>query len=91
MRLSLDEVDQDGLVRLETQSIDLPVDLAPGDSAHILLRAVRGQGFGGRWHEIGLYAEGAGPFKGAGRTGTASVFAETVEAMQAPGLDVDAT
>jgi hypothetical protein len=80
IRLTVDRVDQNGLVRLDAQSLDLPRDIAPGGALEIAIKAIKGAGVFGCWHEIGLYAEGAGPFKGAGRTKTVCVFAETLQA-----------
>jgi glycosyltransferase involved in cell wall biosynthesis/SAM-dependent methyltransferase len=88
VRLSVDVVDQDGMVTQDARSLDLPHDVGPGGDAVIPLWIARGGGLGGRWWEIGLYAEGAGPFAGAGRARPACVFAETLEA--APAADADA-
>jgi glycosyltransferase involved in cell wall biosynthesis/SAM-dependent methyltransferase len=90
VRLSVDRVDQDGLVALDAQAFDLPHDLPPGAAADIPIRVIRGDGFFGQWHEIGLYAEGAGPFKGAGRVRPVCVFAESLEATGTSAADVDA-
>jgi glycosyltransferase involved in cell wall biosynthesis/SAM-dependent methyltransferase len=90
VRLTVDKVDQDGLVTLDAQAFDLPRDVAPGETLEIPVRAVRGAGVFGLWHEIGLYAEGAGPFKGAGRAGTARLFAEALEWAPARACDGDA-
>jgi len=79
IRLTVDRVDQNGLVALDAQSFDLPADVAPGEALDIPIKAVKGSGVFGCWHEIGLYAEGAGPFKGAGRARTVCVFAETLQ------------
>jgi glycosyltransferase involved in cell wall biosynthesis/SAM-dependent methyltransferase len=79
VRLTVDRVDQDGRVTADAQAFDLPHDLAPGGELEISIRAIKGEGVHGCWHEIGLYAEGAGPFKGAGRARVACVFAEALE------------
>jgi hypothetical protein len=83
IRLTVDRVDQNGLVSRDAHSFDLPNDVEPGEATEVAIRAIKGAGVGGCWHEIGLYAEGRGPFIGVGRTGIVSVFAESLE----PSLD----
>lgn len=80
VRLTVDRVDQSGFVALDVFAFDLPCDVAPGGSVEIPIKAVVNGGVRGSWHEIGLYAEGAGPFKGAGRSRTVCLFAERLEA-----------
>jgi glycosyltransferase involved in cell wall biosynthesis/SAM-dependent methyltransferase len=80
IRLTVDRIDQNGRVTLDIQGLDLPCDLGPGEALEIPVRALKGAGVSGCWHEIGLFAEDAGPFKGAGRTKTVAVFAETLVA-----------
>ena len=87
LRLTVDRVDQEGLVTLDAQSFDLPTDIPPGGTLELPIRAIKRDGVHGRWHEIGLYIEGGGPLKGAGRARTVSVFAE--ELLSAPDLQRD--
>jgi glycosyltransferase involved in cell wall biosynthesis/SAM-dependent methyltransferase len=77
--LSVDRRDQNGLVQLEAQKLLLPQDVPAGGSCSIALRAEVGLGLAGVWHEIGLFAQGMGSFKGAGRSRTVTLFAETLE------------
>ena len=87
VRLSIDTVDQQGMVTLDACAIDLPEDLPPGALAEIPLRAGRGAGAAGRWWEIGLFLEGAGAFKGAGRARPACLFAEHLAPAVAKAAD----
>jgi glycosyltransferase involved in cell wall biosynthesis/SAM-dependent methyltransferase len=87
VRLSVDRIDQNGLVTTDVAAFDLPRDLGPEDSVDIPIRAIANASGNGCWLEINLYAEGAGSFKGAGRTRSVSLFAERLEA--APELRVD--
>ena len=89
VRLTVDRVDQNGLVALDVLTVDLPRDVEPGGVVEIPIKAVANV-VNGCWYEIGLYAEGAGPFKGAGRTRTVCLFAERLEAAPDLRLDVDA-
>ena len=87
MRLTVDRVDQDGLITVDALSFDLPHDIPPDGVCMLPIRAIKHDGARGCWHEIGLYVEGGGPLKGAGRTKTVSVFAE--ELCAAPELQRD--
>jgi glycosyltransferase involved in cell wall biosynthesis/SAM-dependent methyltransferase len=89
VRLTVDRVDQNGLVALDVLAVDLPRDVEPGGVAEIPFKVVASS-VNGCWYEIGLYAEGAGPFKGAGRARTVCLFAERLEAAPALRLDDDA-
>ena len=86
IRLTVDRVDQNGLVTRDVAAFDLPSDVAPGGVVEMPIRAIVSPGMNGCWHEIGLYAEGAGPFKGAGRSRCVCLFAERLEA--APNLRI---
>lgn len=79
VRLSVDLVDQDGLVAPDAQTFDLPCDLGPGQRIKLRLRVIKGLETPGRWHEIGLYLDGAGPFRGTGRLRPARIFAEALQ------------
>lgn len=87
VRLTVDRVDQNGMIILDAQSFDLPHDIPPGGGCELTIRAIKRDGVRGCWHEIGLYVEGAGPLKGAGRTKTVSVFAEELHVL--PELQQD--
>lgn len=87
VRLSVAEVDQDGRVVPDVRGFDLPCDLQPGQSTEIAIRAIKGEGVRGRWHQIGLFVEGAGPFEGTGRTKTVSLFAEALLPVNDPRRD----
>ena len=91
IRLSVDRVDQNGLVARDMMKIALPADVPPGGHVDMPVIAVRGSGGDSYWYEIGLYLEGAGPFKGAERTKTLAVFAETLRAADGQGGAFDAT
>jgi SAM-dependent methyltransferase len=91
MRLTVDRVDQNGLVSLDAQSFDLSEDLAPGAVLSIPVRALRDPEGQEYWHEIGLYLNGAGPLKGAGRTKTVSIFARELQLAPELQHDNDAT
>jgi glycosyltransferase involved in cell wall biosynthesis/SAM-dependent methyltransferase len=79
VRLTIDRVDQNGRLTADAQSLDLPHDLQPGGALEVPIRAIVGAGVGACWHEIGLYAEGRGPFRGAGRTKIVSIFATDLQ------------
>ena len=87
IRVTVDRIDQSGRLTVDALSIDLPRDLQPGEALEIPIRAIRGTGVSACWHEIGLYAESMGPFKGAGRTKVASIFADDLQ--PAPDLQAD--
>lgn len=91
MRLTVDRVDQNGLVTLDAQSFDLARDVAAGSALEIPIKAIKGSEGAECWHEIGLYLEGAGPLKGAGRIKTVSVFAQRLQAAPELQCDDDAT
>jgi glycosyltransferase involved in cell wall biosynthesis/SAM-dependent methyltransferase len=82
VRLTVDRVDQNGLVTRDAQSFDLPRDVPPGENLEISLRAVSEPSLGDCWHEIGLYAEGRGPFKGTGRSKIVSIFATELRPLR---------
>jgi hypothetical protein len=71
-------------------AFDLPRDVEPGEVVEIPIRAATNEGMNGCWYEIGLYAQGAGPFKGAGRSRTVCIFAEWLELAPDLKLDTDA-
>jgi SAM-dependent methyltransferase len=79
IRLTVDRVDQNGRLTADAQSFALPRDLQPGEALGVPIRAIKGAGVAACWHEIGLYAESMGPFKGAGRTKAVSIFAEDLQ------------
>jgi SAM-dependent methyltransferase len=90
IRLSVDRVDQNGLVTRDMMKITLPTDLPPGSHADVSVVAIQGSGRHSYWYEVGLYLDGAGPFKGAGRTKTLAVFAESLEVADGRNEDLDA-
>jgi glycosyltransferase involved in cell wall biosynthesis/SAM-dependent methyltransferase len=91
VRLTVDRIDQYGQVALDALKFELPRDIEPGAAAEIALKSLKGDGLRGCWHEIGLYVEGVGPFKGAGRTRTLCLFTEGLELASGIGRDNDAT
>jgi glycosyltransferase involved in cell wall biosynthesis/SAM-dependent methyltransferase len=90
IRLCVDRIDQNGLVAHDMMQIALPADLPPGGFADVPVFAIQGFGRHSFWYEIGLYLDGAGPFKGAGRTKTLAVFAESLRVADDRGVDFDA-
>jgi len=76
VRLTVDKVDQNGLMDIDALQIDLPHDIEPGRFGEIPVKLLKGAGVHGCWHEIGLFVEGVGPFKGAGRARTLCLFSE---------------
>lgn len=84
IRLSVDRVDQEGMVTFDALNFALPHDIEPGRAAEIPIKATIGSNVRGCWHEIGLYAENAGPFKGTGRIRPVCIFAEGLEAAPNP-------
>ncbi|MGA8169354.1 MAG: glycosyltransferase [Methylocystis sp.] len=90
VRLTVDRIDQGGQLTLDALKFELPRDVEPGGVAEIALKSVKGAGLNGCWHEIGLFVEGAGPFKGAGRTRTLCLFTEGLEQASRIGRDNDA-
>ena len=68
IRLTVDRIDQNGLATLDVMAFDLPRDVEPGGVVELPIRAATNGGANSCWYEIGLYAQGAGPFKGAGRS-----------------------
>jgi len=90
IRFTVDRVDQNGLVTLDVLAFDLPRDVEAGGFVELPIRATTNGGVRGCWYEIGLYAQGAGPFKGAGRSQTVCVFAESLEAALDLSLESDA-
>ena len=91
VRLSVDRVDQNGRVDLDALRFDFPRDIAPGGVGEIALKSIKGDGARGCWWEIGLFIDGVGPFKGAGRARTPRLFTETLERAPLIGRDDDAT
>jgi glycosyltransferase involved in cell wall biosynthesis/SAM-dependent methyltransferase len=90
VRLTVDKIAQNGQVSFDALQFELPGDMAPGDVGEIFLKVIRGVGLDGCWHEIGLFIDGVGPFKGAGRTRTLRLFAEGLELAPQSGLGFDA-
>ncbi len=90
VRLTVDRVDQSGQAALDALKFELPRDIEPGGVAEIAFKSLRGDGLRGCWHEIGLFVEGVGPFKGAGRTRTLCLFTEGLERAAGIGRDNDA-
>jgi glycosyltransferase involved in cell wall biosynthesis/SAM-dependent methyltransferase len=90
VRLSIDRVDQNGLVARDMMKIALPADIPPDGHADVPVLAIQGSGRHSYWYEIGLYLDGAGPFKGAGRTKTLAVFAESLEVAKSGNGVLDA-
>ncbi len=90
VRLTVDRVDQSGQAALDALKFELPRDIEPGGVAEIAFKSLRGDGLRGCWHEIGLFVEGVGPFKGAGRTRTLCLFTEGHERAAGIGRDNDA-
>ena len=88
--LSVDRVDQNGLVTRNMMTITLPADVPPGSYANVSITAIPGSGRHSCWYEIGLYLDGAGPFKGAGRTKTLAIFAESLRVADGRQGDIDA-
>ena len=88
IRLSVDRIDQNGLVTRDIMKIALPADLPPGGHADVSVMVIQGSGRHSYWYEIGLYLDGAGPFKGAGRTKTLAIFAESLEAADGRNGDL---
>ena len=86
--LSIDRRDQNGLFFAEVMKLPLPRDLAPGESCDVGLSARVGAGLTSAWYEIGLFAEGMGAFKGAGRTRNVNLFTEVIEAHPIDADDV---
>jgi glycosyltransferase involved in cell wall biosynthesis/SAM-dependent methyltransferase len=80
VRLTVDRIDQNGLVTFDALAFALPDDIEPGRSVEIPIKATIGSNLRGCWHEIGLYAENAGPFKGTGRMRPVCIFAERLDA-----------
>ncbi len=76
IRLSVDKIDQNGLVDIDALQLDLPRDIEPGRFDEIPIKLLKGAGVHGCWHEISLFVEGVGPFKGAGRARTLCLFTE---------------
>ena len=87
----VDRVDQNGRVDCDALRFDFPRDIAPGGVGDIALKSLKGDGLRGRWCEIGLFIDGVGPFKGAGRARTLRLFTETLELAPLIGRDDDAT
>jgi glycosyltransferase involved in cell wall biosynthesis/SAM-dependent methyltransferase len=81
IRLCVDKIDQHGFVQHNVQYIDLPCDVAPGETVEIRIAAAKGLGKPGCWFEIGLCIDTVGPFKNAGRANTISIFAENLRAL----------
>ena len=90
VRLTVDRVDQSGQAALDALKFELPRDIEPGGVAEIAFKSLKGDGLRGCWHEIGLFVEGVGPFKGAGRTRTLCLFTEGLERAAGIGRDNDA-
>jgi glycosyltransferase involved in cell wall biosynthesis/SAM-dependent methyltransferase len=90
VRLTVDRIDQSGQVVFDALKFELPRDIEPGGAAEIALKSLKGDGLRGCWHEIGLFVEGVGPFKGAGRTRTLCLFTEGLELASGIGRDNDA-
>jgi len=90
VRLTVDRIDQSGQVALDALKFELPRDIEPGGAAEIALKSLKGDGLRGCWHEIGLFVEGVGPFKGAGRTRTLCLFTEGLELASRIGRGNDA-
>jgi glycosyltransferase involved in cell wall biosynthesis/SAM-dependent methyltransferase len=90
VRLSVDTIAQDGRVSFDAQRFELPRDIPPGGVGEIPIKIVRGVGLDGCWREIGLFIDGVGPFKGAGRARTLRLFAEGLELAPPNGLGFDA-
>jgi glycosyltransferase involved in cell wall biosynthesis/SAM-dependent methyltransferase len=88
--LSVDRVDQNGLVTRDMMKIALPADVPPGSHATVPVTAIPGSGRHSCWYEIGLYLDGAGPFKGAGRTKTLAIFAESLRVADSRLGELDA-
>ncbi len=78
IRITVDCTDQAGRVAADILAVDLPHDVAPGAGAEVALRVERGSEGQGSWYEIGLFAEGVGPLKPAGRANTVCIFAERI-------------
>lgn len=79
--LSVDRRDQNGLIDFEVQKLPLLHDLPPGGSCEISFCAPIRGGLSSAWYEIGLFAHGMGPFKGAGRSRSVTLFAEAIEPL----------
>jgi glycosyltransferase involved in cell wall biosynthesis/SAM-dependent methyltransferase len=90
IRLTVDRIDQNGLVTLDVMAFDLPRDVEPGGFVELPIRAATNEGVRGCWYEIGLHAQGAGPFKGAGRSQPVCLFAEWLELAPDLPLETDA-
>ena len=90
VRLTVDRVDQSGQAALDALKFELPRDIEPGGVVEIAFKSLKGDGLRGCWHEIGLFVEGVGPFKGAGRTRTLCLFTEGLERAAGIGRDNDA-
>ena len=70
---------------IDALQLDLPRDIEPGRFDEIPVKLLKGAGVHGCWHEIGLFVEGVGPFKGAGRARTLCLFTE--ELVLAPQIE----
>jgi glycosyltransferase involved in cell wall biosynthesis/SAM-dependent methyltransferase len=90
VRLTVDIIAQNGQVFFDALRFELPRDIPPGGVGEIPLRIIRGVGLNGCWREIGLFIDGVGPFKGAGRARTLRLFAEGLELAPRNGLGFDA-
>lgn len=89
IQLSVNRIDQYGVVTPDTIRISLPSDVPPGCYGDIPITAVIGTGLRLCWYEIGLFLNGAGSFSGAGRTKTLTIFAEEIRIADWQG-NVDA-
>jgi len=86
VQLCVDRIDQSGFVVKNYDVFSLPHDLDPQEKAEIIFSVNRGAGTASAWFEIGLYLQGVGAFKEAGRTNTVSVFAEKISIEADGGL-----
>jgi len=79
VKLCVDRIDQSGKITSGIDFMPLPCDLAPQDEVELAFSSLKSPRESGAWYEIGLYLEGIGPFKEAGRSNTVSIFAETIK------------
>lgn len=83
VRLAVDRIDASGAKEPDYMSIDLPNDVAPGHCTEVPIETSNSAGFS--WFEIGLHADGLGPFKATGRSPTVSVYGNALKVGRTRG------
>ena len=79
VNLIVDQIDQEGRRTEGVLRIDLPGDIAPGETGEVRLRVVERRKTALAWFEIDLCLEWLGRFSGAGRCNAAMIMAEALE------------